>query len=140
MSKQTLDGMARELMQHLEWLSRKFLLPQQTAELSRTELAVLRFLADHGASTMSDVSSALGVAHSSATGVVDTLVERKLVERRRPDVDRRQVLVALTRNGRRTHDGFIDDRTSMGVAMLEPLTAAESDRLLALFRKMTGEE
>ena len=132
--------MARELMQHLERLSQKFLLPQATAELSRTEVAVLRYLADHGPSTMSDVSSSLGLAHSSATGIVDALVGAKLVERSRPDVDRRQVVVDLTRIGRRTHDAFIDDRTGMGVAMLEALTPGERDRLLALFRKMTGNE
>ena len=140
MSKETLAGMARELMRHLERLSQRFLLPQETAELSRSELAVLRFLGDHGRSTMTDISSGLGLPHSSATGLVDSLVKRKLVERHRPAEDRRQVVVELTRAGKRTHDGFLDDRTAMGLAMLEPLTADERERLLALFRKITAGE
>ena len=49
-------------------------------------------------------------------------------------------LVELTRAGKRTHDGFLDDRTAMGLAMLEPLTADERERLLALFRKITAGE
>jgi len=135
-----LDAMARELMSHLERLTQRFLLPQKSSELSRSEIALLRFLADHGSATMSDVSEHLGLAHSSSTGVVDTLVSRRMVRRSRSDQDRRQVVVRLTTRGEEAHDGFIGDRTTMGMAMLEPLTSAERDRLLALFRKMTAKD
>jgi DNA-binding MarR family transcriptional regulator len=137
MPKQSLDEMAHELMGHLEILTKRFLLPEKTAQLSRSETAVLRYLSDHGAATMSDLSAFLGLALSSTTGVVDALAERKLVERKRGEGDRRQVHVALTRAGNRMHDAFIGARTGLGVGMLEPLTDAERQRLLAYFRKMT---
>lgn len=137
MPKKKLEGMARELMAQLEVLSGRFLVPQKSAELSRSETALLRFLADHGQSTMTDMSSGLGLALSSTTGVVDELVQRKLVSRRRPATDRRQVVVTLTRSGARMHAAFLDDRTRLGVAMLEALEPDERERLLALFRKMT---
>jgi MarR family transcriptional regulator, organic hydroperoxide resistance regulator len=135
--KQDLEAMSRELMRDLEILARQFLLRQSSADLSRSETALLRLLADHGPSTMSDVSAEIGLAFSSTTGVVDGLVERKLVERTRPEADRRTVVVALTRSGRKAHDNFLADRTALGVAMLEPLSPAERRKLLALFRKMT---
>jgi DNA-binding MarR family transcriptional regulator len=129
--------MARELMLDLELLTRQFLLGQKTSDLSRSETALLRVLADRGVSTMSDISAELGLALSSTTGVVDALVERKLVERARPEADRRTVVVGLTRVGRSTHDHFVSARISLGMAMLEPLSPAERQKLLALFRKMT---
>jgi DNA-binding MarR family transcriptional regulator len=132
-----LEAMARQLMSNLEILARQFLVGQKTSDLSRSETALLRVLADRGASTMSDVSAELGLALSSTTGVVDGLVRRRLVERARPEADRRTVVVGLTRSGRRMHDHFVTDRTSLGMAMLEPLSPAERQKLLALFRKMT---
>lgn len=139
MPKQSLDEMAQELMGHLEVLTKRFLLPERTAQLSRSETTVLRYLADHGSATMSDLSSFLGLALSSTTGVIDALAERKLVERKRSSDDRRQVRVALTRSGVRMHDAFIGARTGLGIGMLEPLTDAERKKLLAYFRKMTEE-
>jgi MarR family transcriptional regulator, 2-MHQ and catechol-resistance regulon repressor len=130
--------MARELMSDLEILTRQFLVGQKTSDLSRSETALLRLLADRGASTMSDISAELGLALSSTTGVVDGLVERKLVDRSRPEADRRTVVVGLTRSGRRIHDHFVADRVALGVAMLQPLSSTERRKLLALFRKMTG--
>lgn len=132
-----LEDMARELMRDLERMSRQFTVRQRSSELSRSETALLRFLADHGPSTMSDISADLGLALSSTTGVVDGLVGRKLVERARPEDDRRTVVVALTRAGRKMHDHFVSDRVALGMAMLDPLTPAERQKLLALFRKMT---
>jgi DNA-binding MarR family transcriptional regulator len=138
MPKQSLDEMARELMAHLEVLTKRFLLPEKTSQLSRSEIAVLRFLSDHGSATMTDLSSFLNLALSSTTGVVDALATRKLVERKRAEGDRRQVQVTLTRAGRKMHDAFVDARTGLGVGMLEPLSDPERRKLLDYFRKMTG--
>jgi DNA-binding MarR family transcriptional regulator len=128
--------LAGELVSHLETLVQRFLLPQKTSDLSRSELAVLRVLAN-GHATMSELTSSLGIACSSATGVVDRLVERGLAERARPDDDRRTVNVTLTRRGRHIHDAYTEDRINLGRGMLEPLDPAERRRLLALFRKIT---
>ncbi len=136
----SLQEMARQLMRDLEVLTRQFLAGQRTWELSRSETALLRFLTDHGPSTMSDISNDLGLALSSTTGVVDAMVRRKLVERARPEVDRRTVIVALTRSGRTMHDHFLADRTALGVGMLEPLSPVERRKLLALFRKMANRD
>jgi DNA-binding MarR family transcriptional regulator len=131
------EELARELMGHIERLTQKLLVPQQSAELSRSETAVLRLLADHGPATMSDISTRLGIAFSSATGVVDRLVERGLVERTRPEEDRRTVRVALTRRGHRAHDAFMADRIAFSREILAALDPGERKTLLALFRKVT---
>ena len=127
-----------ELVSHLEAVVERFLLPQKTSELSRSELAVLRTLAAHDHATMSELTDSLGIACSSATGVVDRLVERGLAERTRPADDRRTVNVTLTKRGRHMHQTYNEDRINLGRGMLEPLDPAERRRLLALFRKITN--
>lgn len=124
-------------MRHLEVLVHRYLVRQKSGEMSRSEVAVLRILSDHGASTMTDVAAALGLAMSSTTGVVDKLVEQGLAERTRPEDDRRTVRVALTRRGQRAHDLFLAERLDLGHGMLAPLSERERCTLLSLFRKIT---
>ena len=49
---------------------------------------------------LSDLARATSQSAASLTGVVDRLLEKHLVERGRPDDDRRQVVVAATERGR----------------------------------------
>ncbi len=126
------------MMRHFDVLAKEYLVPQESATVSRSEFALLQFLAEQGPSNMSDLSSHIGLALSSTTGVVNRLVERRLVERTRPADDRRTVRVKLTAAGRRALEGFHADRTTMGRGMLERLDARERQALLNLFRKMTG--
>jgi DNA-binding MarR family transcriptional regulator len=46
--------------------------------------------------TTGDLAERLGIRHHSAVGLVDRLVEKALVKRRRDALDRRQVLIELT--------------------------------------------
>jgi MarR family transcriptional regulator, lower aerobic nicotinate degradation pathway regulator len=139
-SQSDVEEMARELMLHFDALTREFLLPQKSAQLSRSEAALLQFLADREASNMSAVSSGLGLALSSSTGLVDRLVERGLVARSRPPDDRRRVTVALTARGHRSAEALQKDRIRLGVGMLQRLSARERQALLGLFRKVTGQK
>jgi DNA-binding MarR family transcriptional regulator len=130
--------MAHELMRHFDVLTQEFLVPQESGLFSRSETALLRLLAEQESANMSDISSELGLALSSTTGVVDRLVERGIVERTRPESDRRCVKVALTRRGRRALAVVQRDRIRFGVGMLERLSAREQQTLLAIIRKATG--
>lgn len=53
-----------------------------------------------GMCKMSDLARATHQSAASLTGIVDRLLEKGLVERGRPDDDRRQVVVASTARGR----------------------------------------
>jgi len=125
-------------MSYFDILTRELLEPRESSQFSRTEIALLRRLAEHGPSTMSELSSSGRLALSSATGVVDRLVERQAVERTRPENDRRTVQVTLTPRGRRALEAFTADRIRLGVGMLERLPARERQALLDLFRKMAS--
>ncbi|HEX8169030.1 MAG TPA: MarR family transcriptional regulator [Thermoanaerobaculia bacterium] len=132
------EEMARELIARFDQLTAEFLVPQQSGNFSRSETALLRMLDEGGPSNMSDISERLGLALSSTTGVVDRLVERRLVERARPESDRRTVRVVLTTRGRRALETVTADRIRLGRAMIERLEPRERDLLLSLFRKITA--
>ena len=72
---------------------------------------------------------------ASATGIVDRMEQRGLVERRRDDDDRRVVRVALTATGA-TFGGIAAERRERLAALLDELTEAELDGFLAGLRAM----
>jgi DNA-binding MarR family transcriptional regulator len=132
------ETMAHELMGHFDELVREFLINEEGGNYSANEKSLLRFLRDHGPAVMSDLSAHLRLALSSTTGVVDRLVERKVVKRVRPEEDRRTVRVMLTNRGGRALEGLAADRVRLGRAMLDRLEPHRRKTLLALFRQMAG--
>ena len=53
--------------------------------------------------TMSEVAGALQCDNSNVTGIVDSLEEKGLAQRRASEEDRRVKLIELTKEGRRVH-------------------------------------
>jgi DNA-binding MarR family transcriptional regulator len=87
------------------------------AGVSMTHVHVLWLLEHHGALPMSRLAELLDVSLSNATGIVDRMEERGLVERIRVPEDRRVVLVRIARGGIRS---------------LEEIEAIKQDRLRAI--------
>jgi DNA-binding MarR family transcriptional regulator len=74
-------------------------LARQT-NLSTSQLLVMELLAAGGELTIGALAERVGLAQATVTTIVDRLVSRTLVVRRRSDRDRRQVKVGLTDSGR----------------------------------------
>ena len=70
--------------------------------MSMAHFHILSMLDGHGEMPMSRVADVLDVSLSNASGLIDRLEERGLVERIRVPDDRRVVLVRVTDSGRRT--------------------------------------
>jgi DNA-binding MarR family transcriptional regulator len=62
-------------------------------------LLVIRASEDSAGPTVGDVAQQLFIRHHSAVGLADRLEERGLIERARPDEDRRHVRLRLTDRG-----------------------------------------
>jgi DNA-binding MarR family transcriptional regulator len=80
-----------------EWLKLDLTMPQ---------LKVVLLLYMTGSVRMSDIASALGVSLATATGVIDRLVERDIVQRESQPEDRRVVLCHLSEKGQRIIGGL----------------------------------
>jgi DNA-binding MarR family transcriptional regulator len=85
--------------------------------------------------TLGELSQRMMVSNGNVTGLVDRLVEQKMIERRPSPTDRRAMLVSLTPEGRkafrmmaRTHEGWIAE-------IFEGLSRSEMDGLMQLLAK-----
>lgn len=72
--------------------------------ISMAQLHVLYLVESHGQMPMSRLAEMLDVSLSNATGLIDRVEERHLVERTRVATDRRMVMVCLTPAGRQMLD------------------------------------
>lgn len=68
--------------------------------VSLAQLQLLQMLEAHGELTMTQVAEVIDVSMSNATGLIDRMAERGLVERHRSEADRRVVHVHITPGGR----------------------------------------
>lgn len=95
------------------------------AGVSMGHLHVMRLLQRHGELSMGRLAEMLDVSLSNASGLIDRMVERGLVERVRVPDDRRLVLVAISDHGRQ---------------MLDHADVLRSDLLETILRRLDAEQ
>jgi DNA-binding MarR family transcriptional regulator len=99
-------------------------------KLSLVHLNVLFVLDADGPLPMGGLAEAMDVSQASATGIVDRMEQRGLVERQRDAEDRRVVRVAISDQGRRLIAGMADQRREHLLALLADLTDDELQAFL----------
>ena len=104
--------------------------------LSIVHLIVLTVLEADGPRSMGDLAEALDVSVASATGIVDRMERRGLVERGRTDDDRRVIMVSLTPTGSVVFGDMRAKRRDRLAALIERLSDAERAGFLAGLRAM----
>ena len=104
--------------------------------LSLVHLQVLFTLDSEGPLPMSRLADAMDVSQASATGIVDRMEQRGLVERLRDDADRRVVRVALAAGGRQTLGVMASERREHLAQIIDQLTDRELEGFLAGLRGM----
>src|SRR5512146_2762609 len=97
--------------------------------ISMTHFHVLTLLRHHEAMPMGRLADILDASMSSATGIIDRMEERGLVERVRVPDDRRVVLVRPTQTGIEVVDEAELVKSDVMGAAVARLTDAQLDRL-----------
>jgi len=100
------------------------------AGISMTHLHILWVLDHHGDLPMSRLADLLDVSVSNATGLVDRMAERGLVERVRVPDDRRVVIVRASPEGARQRDEIEALKQDRMRSILERLTPDQLARML----------
>jgi len=142
----TLEGQASELFSYLDQFMYHFIVTQSNSldtpwgTLSHQEEKVIRVLGLNGPCIMREIADPLGLALSTATGVVDRLVKKNLVHRERSDEDRRIVKVKLTKEGEKIYENKKMGFMKLCEKMLSSLTAEEQRIYLALSKKISQSE
>ncbi len=136
----TLDTHARELVLHLDHIMRRLMFSEESPApeepLSPREIGVVDTLGATGSMMMGDLARRLRLPLSTGTRIVDGLVTRDLVQRERPEENRRVVRVALTPKGHAFYQAALAARVTAARAMLKSLHREERHELLRLFRKI----
>ena len=99
------------------------------AGISMTHLHIMGLLSRHGETSMSRIAELLDVSMSNATGLIDRMAERGLVERIRVPDDRRIVLIRLSESGQDQLDELEVLRRDLLQKILAGLDAAQLERL-----------
>jgi len=98
--------------------------------LSLVHLNLLMLLRFNGPLTMSRLAEMLDVSVASATGIVDRMEKKGVVERRRNDEDRRVVEVHVTEKGEQVFTAMQAERQSNMMKMVSKISDSDLSALL----------
>ena len=108
------------------------------AGISMTHLHILWLLDHHGDVTMTRLADLLDVSLSNATGLIDRMAERGLIDRVRVENDRRVVLVRASAEGARIRDEIEALKQDRMRSILGRLTPAKLARIRAAIGDLRG--
>ncbi|MCC2976060.1 MarR family winged helix-turn-helix transcriptional regulator [Sphingomonas sp. PL-96] len=104
--------------------------------LNELDKQVLFYVARHPNCGPSDAARFIGVANTTISSATDRLAKRDLLERHRPEADRRSVALRLTTAGQQRVSTMSAMYGELHRRMLEPLSAGERRQLIAMMAKI----
>jgi DNA-binding MarR family transcriptional regulator len=135
---QLVDGVVGELHAMIGSLRCAGTARMVKAGISMTHLHILWVLEHHGDLPMSRLAELLDVSVSNATGLIDRMEERGLVERVRVPDDRRVVIVRASPEGERQRDEIEALKHDRMRSILERLTPAQLARIHGAINDLRG--
>lgn len=134
----------KQLTLAFERFTRRFKVAEATAAMSNSlnalDVQALLFIDDHPGCKLGDVARHLQVALTTMSSSADRLVRRGMIERQRPETNRRSVALTLTQAGKDTVAGYMKGYQDACSAMLEPLDPAERADFVRLTLKIAQNE
>jgi DNA-binding MarR family transcriptional regulator len=130
------DELLEELASHSPAAAMRYMRHWPGGRLSLVHLNVMNVLDTDGPLPMRLLADSLDVSRASATGIVDRMEQRGLVDRTRDERDRRVVRVALTDEGRRLIAGMVAERRDHLGQVLDELGDEELAGLLLGLRAL----
>lgn len=106
--------------------------------ISISELWALEYLAGHEEVTMKELSAAVFLQTSSTTSLVDRLLKRGYVQRKRCEGDRRVILVKATQTGKALWTQIAKAKKSNLTKLFQTLTESERAQYLEILEKIAN--
>ena len=103
---------------------------RHASEISAQQFHAMMFVRRNPGATLSRTSDFMGLTMSSASKLMDTLVDKRLVSRKTDARDRRRIVLALTKKGESALDGMQNDAMAYLAEKLSPLSAPEIAEVL----------
>ena len=111
-------------------LEGKAIITDEFKDITNNDMHVIEAVGTGDGRNMSSIARRLNITVGSLTTAMNSLVNKKYVERRRSEEDRRVVYVKLTAKGVRAYRHHEDYHRQMTKAVLDKLDAAEVPVLL----------
>ena len=123
---------AQRLSECLEYMMMKFKsvdmdCMQIKSDLSSRDFHLISFVGHHDNVIMKDIADELGVPMSTATGIVDKLVQKGYLKRKYSESDRRIVLIDLDNDGKDAFDLFARLKQEASESILSILSTEDSE-------------
>lgn len=111
--------------------------PENIDPSSMLRLFTLRYVVDHPAATMSEVSDFLGITPPSATSLIDGLVKARHIKRTEDAADRRVVRLTITVAGRRAMKEWREQIHARMRTVFSLLSEADQQELMRILQKIS---
>lgn len=106
-------------------------------DITKYDLALIGMIGKKGEVIMRDIADYLDIPYSTATGIVDKLVKKKMLKRVNSETDRRNVKVELTaRKGKELFDQFMNFRHKLGEIVLAGMDERDFSDIERIMKKM----
>lgn len=99
-------------------------LPDGGKPLNTSDTQALLYIAANDGCIGIDIARLLGVSATTTSAIVDRLVRRKLINRKRTEANRRVVLLSTTASGRKAAQAILEEQRRHCAQMLEALDPA----------------
>lgn len=106
--------------------------------LASGQIYVLFMLYDEPTCKVTDIVNALGVTSGAATGLTDKLVALELIERHRPEDDRRVVRLSLTSKGKETVEQIRKQRIEWFSELIGQLDDDNVNNMVTAFHQLVN--
>jgi DNA-binding MarR family transcriptional regulator len=130
-NRKNLEVAVTELLSVTGQLTRRLRAVSNTRELTWSQVAIMARLEEAGPSTTADLARAESVKPQSMGGTLAAMEEEGLVERQAHPTDGRQILYALTDEGREARRKVRLAKREWLLAAIAQLSPAEQKTLLA---------
>ena len=126
----TINNVLVNLINEIWELEEKAIITEEFKDLTNNDMHVIEAVGTGDGKNMSSIARKLNITVGSLTTAMNSLVNKKYVERHRSEEDRRVVYVKLTQKGIRAYKHHEDYHRQMTQAVMDKLDEKEMPVLL----------
>lgn len=133
----TINNILVNLINEIWELEEKAIITEEFKDLTNNDMHVIEAVGMGEGGNMSSIARKLNITVGSLTTAMNSLVNKKYVERRRSEEDRRVVFVKLTEKGVKAYKHHEDYHRQMTQAILDKLDKEEIPVLMKTLDALT---
>ncbi|MDN5201865.1 MarR family transcriptional regulator [Fulvivirgaceae bacterium BMA10] len=107
-----------------------------TKDISKREFSLIIFIGKNKSLIMREIADFMRIPMSTATGVVDKLVNKGYLQRQFSEEDRRIINVALSKYGKEIYNLMSETLLRFGSVVLSGLDDEEQNQIIGLLEKV----